>query len=205
MGTGYEEVGIDLRPGFRYVSPQFIEGPDGWQGDANEYWTHIDEIDAAQKATADSAAVTQKAIDDAAATQQATIDAAATQQATDDESAAIQADIIQHQAIIQQDLQDNRNAQEMGHLTDLQEYIYEEHKSEFSQGSITPERYPWLSFDAAGNPTLKEDPVLEAQMGLPDHIKAIQSQAGVRHTAYMPEMITPGWGTKETAHTVTVP
>jgi len=91
------------------------------------------------------------------------------------------------------------------HLTDLQEYLQEEHVSQFTTEQVTQERFPWLAFGASGKPTLQSDPELEAKLGLPDHIKAVQSQMGVIHTAYMPEDVHPGWGTLDTSHTVTVP
>ena len=94
--------------------------------------------------------------------------------------------------------------EETVHLTDIQQYLQEEHKSQFTTGDITPEKFPWMSFDAQGNPTLRGDTALEQQRGLPDYVKAIQTQTGEIHEAYMPEMATTGWGTQDTAHSVLV-
>ena len=92
--------------------------------------------------------------------------------------------------------------EETVHLTDIQQYLLEEHKSQFTTGEVTAAQFPWMSFDAQGNPTLRGDIALQEQRGLPDYVKAIQTQAGEIHEAYMPEMATTGWATQDTAHAV---
>ena len=88
------------------------------------------------------------------------------------------------------------------HLTDLQEYAKAEHGI-VPHIDVTPENYPWLSFDQDGNPTLFEDVKLEEKLALPDHVKAIQQQNGVIHTAFMPEMLQPAFaGTMEVGHSI---
>ena len=68
---------------------------------------------------------------------------------------------------------------------------------------MTPENYPWLAFTSDGKPALFEDPALEEKLGLPDHIKGVQAQNGIVHTAFMPGQITPGFsGTHDASHEI---
>ena len=99
----------------------------------------------------------------------------------------------------QQERKDGEKTVEQ-HLTELQEYTMNE-LGIIPGREITPENYPWLAFAEDGSPALFEDKALQDKLNLPDHIKAIQQQNGVIHTALMPGELQPAFaGTMDAAH-----
>ena len=104
----------------------------------------------------------------------------------------------------EQDKKDQDAAQLEQHLTDLQEYALDEH-GVIPGDDVTPENYPWLAFTEDGKPALFEDKALAEKLGLPDHVKAIQQQNGVVHSAWEPNEIMPAFaGTLDAGHTTEI-
>ena len=76
-------------------------------------------------------------------------------------------------------------------VSPLEEFIQEQHPEDLLQGKITSADVPWLAFTSVGQPALTNDDLLHSQLGLGESVKVVQSQQGVRHTAFDPTMVTP--------------
>ena len=168
-----------LPSGYRYEDPAYpynIIGPDGFYGSISEVWKNVDEHIRSDRETRKEERQARKDQKHA--------------EKLKERAAEIAAEVPQPspEPTVEQ------------HLTELQEYTQDEHGI-IPGVEVTPENYPWLAFTADGKPALYEDPALEEKLGLPDHVKAIQQQNGVVHTAWMPNMIKPAFaGTLDTGH-----
>ena len=224
IGWGKQDVGhvvsetegtADLPSGYYYANPMdpysMIYSDDGsFAGSLTDMWNNIESkktwqpkwvplpddkkkdkrTDAEKSADRiQKKAARDKRKADAAAQQQASTDAAAQQQADTDDAAQQQA------------------ATDDADLTAVQQYIKDFHPLEFDPSTaITPEIYPWMAFTGQGNPALGGDSVLEQNLGLPDHIQAIQTQQGVIHESFDSRFVMPAFSSiQNTGHAITVP
>ena len=67
----------------------------------------------------------------------------------------------------------------------------------------SPEEFPYIAFDSRGHPLLSgTDPALEARLGLPPEIQAVQTQMGAILTMYDATKVTPTpfGGTMDASH-----
>jgi hypothetical protein len=195
-----------------------IIGDDGFYGDMSEMWADIDNQAATQAArdkkhqdrkdrqegTKESRIRRDKIHQDQKDARQAARDLKRLNKQKDKDALAAQQALDALAVKAEQDQKDQDAAQLEQHLTDLQEYALDEH-GVIPGDDITPENYPWLAFTKDGQPALFEDTALAEKLGLPDHVKAIQQQNGVVHTAWEPNEIMPAFaGTLDAGHTTEI-